>query len=146
MLKQQMDRVRVNYARRKPDTVPKPQATKSRKRTRVVSDSEEEREAKRVKASGGKDTAGEDGSMGEAEEGESKTMFEQPALITGATLKDYQLEGVAWMAGLHQNGISGILGTSCSNMLQIRVLTSTQRTRWVWERRVLSRLHELRRL
>lgn len=35
--------------------------------------------------------------------------FEQPALITGATLKDYQLEGVAWMAGLHKNGISGIL-------------------------------------
>lgn len=36
--------------------------------------------------------------------------FKQPALITGATLKDYQLEGVAWMAGLYNNGISGILG------------------------------------
>jgi ATP-dependent DNA helicase len=36
--------------------------------------------------------------------------FKQPTLVTGAKLKDYQLEGVAWMAGLYQNGISGILG------------------------------------
>ncbi|TFK51367.1 hypothetical protein OE88DRAFT_1630026 [Heliocybe sulcata] len=37
------------------------------------------------------------------------TKFTQPALVTGAKLKDYQLEGVAWMAGLFDNGISGIL-------------------------------------
>ena len=36
-------------------------------------------------------------------------IFRQPRLITGTKLKDYQLEGVAWMAGLHENGISGIL-------------------------------------
>jgi ATP-dependent DNA helicase len=36
-------------------------------------------------------------------------IFKQPRLITGTKLKDYQLEGVAWMAGLHENGISGIL-------------------------------------
>lgn len=36
-------------------------------------------------------------------------IFQQPQLITGTKLKDYQLEGVAWMAGLHENGISGIL-------------------------------------
>ncbi len=36
--------------------------------------------------------------------------FTQPPLITGATLKDYQLEGVAWMVSLYENGISGILG------------------------------------
>jgi ATP-dependent DNA helicase len=35
--------------------------------------------------------------------------FEQPKLVSGTKLKDYQLEGVAWMAGLHENGISGIL-------------------------------------
>jgi ATP-dependent DNA helicase len=34
----------------------------------------------------------------------------QPALVTGAKLKDYQLEGVEWMISLDQNGISGILG------------------------------------
>lgn len=37
--------------------------------------------------------------------------FRQPALITGAKLKDYQLEGVEWMISLDQNGISGILGS-----------------------------------
>ncbi|KAJ4482453.1 SNF2 family DNA-dependent ATPase [Lentinula aciculospora] len=33
----------------------------------------------------------------------------QPSLITGATLKPYQLDGLQWMASLHTNGISGIL-------------------------------------
>jgi len=37
------------------------------------------------------------------------TIFRQPQLVTGTKLKEYQLEGVAWMAGLHENGISGIL-------------------------------------
>lgn len=36
--------------------------------------------------------------------------FQQPALITGAKLKGYQLEGLQWMVSLDQNGISGILG------------------------------------
>jgi ATP-dependent DNA helicase len=36
--------------------------------------------------------------------------FPQPALVTGGKLKDYQLEGLQWMVGLHQQGISGILG------------------------------------
>lgn len=36
-------------------------------------------------------------------------VFRQPQLVTGTKLKEYQLEGVAWMAGLHENGISGIL-------------------------------------
>ncbi|KAI0300001.1 SNF2 family N-terminal domain-containing protein [Multifurca ochricompacta] len=40
---------------------------------------------------------------------EHKPAFVQPALLTGAKLKDYQLEGVAWMVSLWENGISGIL-------------------------------------
>lgn len=36
-------------------------------------------------------------------------IFRQPQLVTGTELRYYQLEGVAWMAGLHENGISGIL-------------------------------------
>ncbi|TFY77398.1 hypothetical protein EWM64_g6613 [Hericium alpestre] len=43
------------------------------------------------------------------EENSEKPSFVQPALLTGATLKDYQLDGVAWMVGLWENGISGIL-------------------------------------
>ncbi|KAI0251647.1 SNF2 family N-terminal domain-containing protein [Lactifluus subvellereus] len=40
---------------------------------------------------------------------EPRPNFVQPALLTGAKLKDYQLEGVAWMISLWENGISGIL-------------------------------------
>lgn len=40
-------------------------------------------------------------------------VFQQPSLITGAKMKDYQLEGLQWMVALHQNGISGILGMLC---------------------------------
>lgn len=35
--------------------------------------------------------------------------FKQPALVTGATLRDYQLRGVEWLVGLFENGINGIL-------------------------------------
>lgn len=44
----------------------------------------------------------------DVDEGDAR-IFRQPRLVTGTKLKDYQLEGVAWMAGLHENGISGIL-------------------------------------
>jgi ATP-dependent DNA helicase len=43
---------------------------------------------------------------------DEQLVFQQPALITGATLKPYQLEGLQWMVSLDQNGISGILGKS----------------------------------
>ena len=39
-----------------------------------------------------------------------KPAFVRSALVTGAKLRDYQLEGVAWMVSLWENGISGILG------------------------------------
>ncbi|KAG6331467.1 hypothetical protein ID866_7620 [Astraeus odoratus] len=35
--------------------------------------------------------------------------FLQPSLVTGAQLKDYQLDGVEWMVSLDKNGVSGIL-------------------------------------
>jgi ATP-dependent DNA helicase len=46
--------------------------------------------------------------------------FPQPALVTGGKLKDYQLEGLQWMVGLHQQGISGILGTSSLLILSFK--------------------------
>ncbi|KAF7290807.1 SNF2 family DNA-dependent ATPase [Mycena indigotica] len=39
----------------------------------------------------------------------NENVVQQPALVTGGRLKDYQLEGLAWMIGLHSQGISGIL-------------------------------------
>jgi ATP-dependent DNA helicase len=36
-------------------------------------------------------------------------MGKQPALVTGAKLRDYQLAGVQWMVSLYENGLNGIL-------------------------------------
>lgn len=78
------------------------QRGKGRKRVRVESDSESESNSlKRQKDENG-----------QAHRVDEETpVFQQPALITGATLKNYQLEGLQWMVSLDQNGISGILGT-----------------------------------
>lgn len=35
--------------------------------------------------------------------------FKQPSLVTGGTLKDYQLRGVQWLSSIYTNGINGIL-------------------------------------
>lgn len=43
------------------------------------------------------------------EDNGQRPKFPQPALVTGAKLKDYQLEGVEWMVSLDKNGVSGIL-------------------------------------
>ncbi|KAF8668357.1 SNF2 family N-terminal domain [Rhizoctonia solani] len=45
----------------------------------------------------------------EEEQTTSLPSMEQPDLITGARLKDYQLEGVRWIASLWENGLNGIL-------------------------------------
>lgn len=55
-----------------------------------------------------KDTAGMFSEVADAV-AEDANVFEQPALITGAKLKPYQLEGLQWMVSLDKNGISGIL-------------------------------------
>ena len=52
---------------------------------------------------------------------EPRPTFVQPALLTGAKLKDYQLEGVAWMISLWENGISGILGEWDSQLFVVSV-------------------------
>ncbi|KZT65643.1 hypothetical protein DAEQUDRAFT_768699, partial [Daedalea quercina L-15889] len=111
VLKQQMDRVKLSGTHRtisasaskskrheptgNEETFKK--GTKTRlKRLRADTQDDNEHAPKRVKKDGDED-------------GKVLQPFEQSPLITGATLKDYQLEGVAWMAALHQSGLSGIL-------------------------------------
>ncbi|KAG7088716.1 hypothetical protein E1B28_012684 [Marasmius oreades] len=89
-----------------PKPTPKSKGTRSRKtRKRVIVEDSDEEEgehvAKRSKASH---------QVSEAPPtAEGTTIFTQPDSITGATLKDYQLEGLQWMVSLHQSGVSGIL-------------------------------------
>ena len=52
--------------------------------------------------------AGKNGKKPKLQVGTSDTIFLQPEnLADGCYLKDYQLEGVRWLASLYQNGVSG---------------------------------------
>ena len=76
----------------------------------------------------------------------SKPIFVQPPnLSKECTLKDYQLEGVRWLASLFENGVSGILADEVSksimkttwnfcapHFLHLELLSLNQR--WVWVR------------
>ncbi|ODV76803.1 uncharacterized protein CANTADRAFT_57717 [Suhomyces tanzawaensis NRRL Y-17324] len=43
------------------------------------------------------------------EDSQTKALMSQPKLVTGGTLKDYQLEGLQWLSTLFENGLNGIL-------------------------------------
>ena len=113
-LKDQMDRTREKYAAA---AVATQKRSKKTKQNKPVGHS-----GRRVSGRGKRmrpDSDEEDQSDQEPEEplkrikvlpDDPKPAFVQPALVTGAKLRDYQLEGVAWMVSLWENGISGILG------------------------------------
>ena len=88
------------------------QRGRGKKRTRIESDnsSDEEGDPKRMKKEDGE-------AMRVGDDEEEPSVFQQPALITGAQLKPYQLEGLQWMVSLDTNGISGILGISVLSVL-----------------------------
>lgn len=57
-------------------------------------------------------SANEHDELSHAEYDDSATngyTFQQPALVTGAKLRGYQLAGVQWMISLYENGLNGIL-------------------------------------
>jgi ATP-dependent DNA helicase len=103
-LKRQMDedktRQQAEFARRREER--EKEAAKGKKRGRASGSAS----SKRRKSNEGEAIELED----KEEDIEEPPIFPQPSLITGAKLKNYQLEGLQWMTSLHQNGISGILG------------------------------------
>ncbi|KAJ7331407.1 hypothetical protein DFH08DRAFT_814716 [Mycena albidolilacea] len=87
------------------------------KRRRVVADSDSDSDASGDEGEE-KDTKPAD----EATDADIDTIaFPQPALVTGGKLKDYQLQGLQWMVGLHQ---------------PLRASVGFWRTRWDSARRV----------
>lgn len=40
---------------------------------------------------------------------QQRSSFAQPKLLSGGTLRDYQLEGIRWLCNLFENGLNGIL-------------------------------------
>jgi ATP-dependent DNA helicase len=111
---------------------------RGRKRLRIGDDDsdDDDSSSKRKKLDNGQSQPQDGGN----DEGQPK--LRQPALLTGATLKDYQLEGVEWMISLDQNGISGILGKWDSFTLpmsshvpgNVLILPFFQRMKWAWAR------------
>ncbi|TEB25773.1 hypothetical protein FA13DRAFT_1756533 [Coprinellus micaceus] len=77
-------------------------------RRRTLEESQQQTGKKRGRPSG-PDTKGKKRAKKGHAIAEDANVFEQPALISGATLKPYQLEGLQWMVSLDKNGISGIL-------------------------------------
>jgi ATP-dependent DNA helicase len=93
-----------------------------------------EKSEKRKKRKGGSDAGGKGGPAKKKSKGDSgdalksalvkdaqvrssgKPIFTQPAnLSSDCFLKDYQLEGVRWLASLYENGVSGILADEVSS-------------------------------
>ena len=106
-LKEQMDSAKYVSASAPGPSAPAKDTRNTRKRPRESAT--DTRSAKAMRRDDQSDVnSARDGADETADE--TKPRFTQPMLVTGATLKGYQLEGVAWMVGLYQNGISGILG------------------------------------
>lgn len=84
---------------------------RGRKRRRVEdTDSDDDSDA----GSSKRQKLDDDGNYVQELDEDDPPIFPQPKLVTGAKLKDYQLEGLQWMVSLDQNGISGILGVCCT--------------------------------
>ena len=113
LLKDQMDRVKTRRRDVKANEIavpPKSKAETNHARKRALVDTEPEEDATSTKRVRVDDDAIQQRVADEGDGEKDSHAFVQPVLVTGAKLKDYQLEGVAWMAGLYKNGISGILG------------------------------------
>jgi ATP-dependent DNA helicase len=85
-----------------------------------------EKRAKKRKASDGKESSKKKSKKGSgdalksalASRAGAKPIFVQPPnLAKDCFLKDYQLEGVRWLASLFENGVSGILADEVSGKL-----------------------------
>ncbi|KAG8954556.1 hypothetical protein FRC03_011430 [Tulasnella sp. 419] len=100
-----------------------------------VGDDTFENPRKKSKLKGGKASPKKDKEREKAPPPEP--VMAQPALITGATLRDYQLIGVHWLASLYENGLNGILADEMGKLLSFhcyfrRILTISDRSRKGW--------------
>ncbi|KAJ7331395.1 SNF2 family DNA-dependent ATPase [Mycena albidolilacea] len=123
ILKQQMDDARRAHAEKRAEAASKSTSTaraKAKAKAKAKSTQQGRRRGRTAKrrrvadsdSDSNSDTdEGEETKPGEeaADTDVDTAAFPQPALVTGGKLKDYQLEGLQWMVGLHQQGISGIL-------------------------------------
>jgi ATP-dependent DNA helicase len=114
LLKERMDRARANMERKAAPVADVSEAAQPRRRGRppkvAKRDHKNPVKGERVRTKMETPSA-------LSEEEDDLSPIEQPALITGTKLKVYQLEGLAWMASLYENGIS-----ACSSRVRSNVL------------------------
>ncbi|KAJ7615437.1 SNF2 family DNA-dependent ATPase [Roridomyces roridus] len=82
------------------------EAVKRAKKEKEERERPRKRRRRSTKAVVVEDSAEEEG---DADATVEESAFTQPPLVTGARLKDYQLEGLQWMVSLYDQGLSGIL-------------------------------------
>lgn len=65
---------------------------------------------------------------------ESPDKSRQPSLVTGATMKSYQVAGMEWLISLYENGLNGILADEMGlgKTLQTIAFLSYLREKGVW--------------
>jgi ATP-dependent DNA helicase len=86
------------------------QEKSEKRKKRKGSEGKEESSKKKSKASSGEALKSAVVKDAATRASTKKAIFVQPTnLAKGCNLKDYQLEGVRWLASLFENGVSGIL-------------------------------------
>lgn len=81
----------------------------------VIAAAEDSNNAANAEGSSRKKQKGNEGTAltvttgGEGEKEPEKEKGRQPRLVTGAVLRDYQIEGYEWLVGLYSQGLNGIL-------------------------------------
>lgn len=72
--------------------------------------------------------------MAKAEGAEEPDKSRQPSLVTGATMKTYQVAGMEWLISLYENGLNGILADEMGlgKTLQTIAFLAYLREKGVW--------------
>ncbi|EFP90631.2 uncharacterized protein PGTG_16657 [Puccinia graminis f. sp. tritici CRL 75-36-700-3] len=113
-------------------TKAKSSGTQSRRKKQVIADeNEDDTEAEIVKLL---ENVEPDNSEATIPTEKHDPQSGQPALITGATLRSYQLAGMHWLATLYENGLNGILADEMGlgKTLQTIAFLCYLRERGVW--------------
>ena len=94
----------------KPDAAPEAGATRSGAKRKAPAPASKKKKPRAAKAAKAKTTLAEIESTAVADQEQDVDQIGQPTLMTGAKMRDYQKQGVAWLKSLWENGMNGILG------------------------------------
>lgn len=92
-------------AAKRAKTLPKKEVAQSKSKN-TKKEKPKKKKIKKPKSTMSKETASTKRAIEAAQTGHKQN---QPVLITGGTMKDYQLDGLEWLVTLYENGLNGIL-------------------------------------